>query len=105
MSAAVLARYYLLFLSFCCSDSEKTSKARVSGGGRALSWNWRPSVRDHGKALVVPGEGFEPPTFGLQNRCTTTVLTRRYQYLNFFPQSAHRTSLRHAKTRPRQSGL
>ena len=26
--------------------------------------------------LLVPGEGFEPPTFGLQNRCTTTVLTR-----------------------------
>jgi hypothetical protein len=26
---------------------------------------------------LVPGEGFEPPTFGLQNRCTTTVLTRR----------------------------
>ncbi len=26
---------------------------------------------------VVPGEGLEPPTFGLQNRCTTTVLTRR----------------------------
>jgi hypothetical protein len=25
---------------------------------------------------VVPGEGFEPPTFGLQNRCTATVLTR-----------------------------
>jgi hypothetical protein len=25
---------------------------------------------------MVPGEGFEPPTFGLQNRCTTTVLTR-----------------------------
>jgi hypothetical protein len=25
----------------------------------------------------VPGEGFEPPTFGLQNRCTTTVLTRQ----------------------------
>jgi hypothetical protein len=25
---------------------------------------------------VVPGEGFEPPSFGLQNRCTTTVLTR-----------------------------
>ena len=24
----------------------------------------------------MPGEGFEPPTFGLQNRCTTTVLTR-----------------------------
>ncbi len=27
----------------------------------------------------MPGEGFEPPTFGLQNRCTTTVLTRRWQ--------------------------
>ena len=26
---------------------------------------------------LVPGEGFEPPTFGLQNRCTTTVLTRQ----------------------------
>jgi hypothetical protein len=26
--------------------------------------------------MVVPGEGFEPPTFGLQNRCTATVLTR-----------------------------
>jgi hypothetical protein len=25
---------------------------------------------------LVPGEGFEPPTFGLQNRCTTAVLTR-----------------------------
>ena len=26
---------------------------------------------------MVPGEGFEPPTFGLQNRCTATVLTRQ----------------------------
>ncbi len=25
----------------------------------------------------MPGAGFEPATFGLQNRCTTTVLTRR----------------------------
>jgi DNA-binding XRE family transcriptional regulator len=25
---------------------------------------------------MVPGEGFEPPTFGLQNRCTAAVLTR-----------------------------
>ncbi len=25
---------------------------------------------------MVPGEGFEPPAFGLQNRCTTAVLTR-----------------------------
>jgi hypothetical protein len=26
---------------------------------------------------MVPGEGIEPPTFGLQNRCTAAVLTRR----------------------------
>jgi hypothetical protein len=26
---------------------------------------------------LVPAEGFEPPTFGLQNRCTTPVLSRR----------------------------
>ncbi len=25
----------------------------------------------------MPAEGFEPPTFGLQNRCTTTVLSRQ----------------------------
>ena len=25
---------------------------------------------------VMPAEGFEPPTYGLQNRCTTTVLSR-----------------------------
>ena len=24
----------------------------------------------------MPAEGFEPPTYGLQNRCTTTVLSR-----------------------------
>jgi hypothetical protein len=28
---------------------------------------------------LVPGEGFEPPTFGLQNRCTAAVLTRQNQ--------------------------
>jgi hypothetical protein len=27
--------------------------------------------------LLVPGEGFEPPTNGLQNRCSTAELTRR----------------------------
>jgi hypothetical protein len=29
---------------------------------------------------MVPAEGFEPPTFGLQNRCTTTVLSRRLHF-------------------------
>src|SRR6266404_6382749 len=29
-----------------------------------------------GRRELVPAEGFEPPTYGLQNRCTTTVLSR-----------------------------
>ena len=29
---------------------------------------------------MVPDEGFEPPTFGLQNRCSTTELIR-HKYL------------------------
>ena len=28
-------------------------------------------------AILVPGEGLEPPTNGLQNRCSTAELTRR----------------------------
>ena len=31
---------------------------------------------------MVPGEGFEPPTNGLQNRCTTPVLTRQIKDLS-----------------------
>ena len=27
--------------------------------------------------IVVPAEGIEPPTFGLQNRCSTAELSRR----------------------------
>jgi hypothetical protein len=27
----------------------------------------------------MPAEGFEPPTYGLQNRCTTTVLSRHFE--------------------------
>ncbi len=38
--------------------------------------------------LLVPGEGFEPPTFGLQNRCTATVLTRRRRIVFIAPRRA-----------------
>jgi hypothetical protein len=38
--------------------------------------NWRKRL--------VPDEGFEPPTFGLQNRCTATVLIRLYQALRYY---------------------
>ena len=33
---------------------------------------------------MVPAEGFEPPTYGLQNRCTTTVLSRHIKDLRAF---------------------
>jgi hypothetical protein len=33
-------------------------------------------VRGEVSERLMPGEGIEPPTFGLQNRCTTAVLTR-----------------------------
>src|SRR5579862_715655 len=36
---------------------------------RSLERNWL-------FLLALPAEGFEPPTYGLQNRCTTTVLSR-----------------------------
>src|SRR6202035_2724269 len=38
----------------------------------------------HTLLQLVPGEGFEPPTFGLQNRCTATVLTRQFQWFSAF---------------------
>lgn len=44
---------------------------------------------------LVPGEGFEPPAFGLQNRCTTTVLTR-HQQCGFFHAGAYQVKLRRA---------
>ena len=40
-----------------------------------------PADERHSCHLMVPGEGFEPPTFGLQNRCTATVLTRHQEFI------------------------
>ena len=37
----------------------------------------------------MPGEGFEPPTFGLQNRCTTAVLTRQIKLLSAPERAAY----------------
>ncbi len=33
---------------------------------------------------MVPAEGIEPPTFGLQNRCSTAELSRRCEKLPVF---------------------
>ena len=38
----------------------------------AVSRMWR----EPGAGVVVPAEGIEPPTFGLQNRCSTAELSR-----------------------------
>ena len=38
-------------------------------------------ARTHRDKEVVPDERFELPTFGLQNRCTTTVLIRRVGWM------------------------
>jgi hypothetical protein len=35
------------------------------------------AVRGYALDFPVPGDGFEPPTNGLQNRCSTTELTRQ----------------------------
>jgi hypothetical protein len=41
---------------------------------------------------LVPAEGFEPPTYGLQNRCTTTVLSRHFEDTASGPLTAYSTA-------------
>ena len=48
--------------------------------------------------ITVPGEGFEPPTFGLQNRCTTTVLTRQFNDLGGVSVERRQLSFRRARS-------
>ena len=48
--------------------------SRRGSGFSVMSVNAVPGTDGHG---LVPAEGFEPPTYGLQNRCTTTVLSRQ----------------------------
>lgn len=54
------------------------------GGAASADALCRTTVTPHGREarprrsnVVVPAEGIEPPTFGLQNRCTTAVLHRQ----------------------------
>jgi hypothetical protein len=58
------------------SHEQRTQDRNVHADGFPPA---RPvNVRSEMKRIenLVPGEGLEPPTFGLQNRCTTAVLTR-----------------------------
>ena len=40
----------------------------------------------------MPDEGIEPPTFGLQNRCSTAELIRRFKRLSLSASRAARKS-------------
>jgi hypothetical protein len=42
--------------------------------------------------LLVPDEGIEPPTFGLQNRCSTAELIRRVARVAGFALPASRAA-------------
>ena len=39
--------------------------------------SWQPNTFGLDRKRLVPGERFELPTNGLQNRCSTTELTRQ----------------------------
>jgi hypothetical protein len=51
----------------------------------------------------VPDEGIEPPTFGLQNRCSTAELIRRFKRLLRYQRAAPRASARFRPSRARRS--
>jgi hypothetical protein len=40
-----------------------------------------PDVLGKDQSVLVPAVGLEPTTYGLQNRCTTTVLSRQINNL------------------------
>ena len=55
----------------------------VPGPPRRGAWDASPAAQkpQEMRALLVPGERFELPTNGLQNRCSTTELTRQIKHL------------------------
>src|SRR5688572_6443314 len=73
---------------------EQTVPAFVSGETAAQRRSCRPcrtarspENRYFCRVCMVPGEGIEPPTNGLQNRCSTAELARRpvnFQRLSSF---------------------
>jgi hypothetical protein len=51
----------------CCLSGVRILAEKLAGPAD-IAWTF---------CNLVPAEGFEPPTYGLQNRCTTTVLSRQ----------------------------
>ena len=45
---------------------------------KLLKKGWFVAALGRGRGVVVPDEGIEPPTFGLQNRCSTAELIRHF---------------------------
>ena len=71
---------------------------------------WFPGPLGHGDQVrailaesVVPAEGIEPPTFGLQNRCSTAELIRRFRWLLRYQRAGPRARACFKRTRPRRS--
>ena len=52
-----------------------------------------------GMQPMVPAEGIEPPTFGLQNRCSTAELSRQDEWDRQGKSGANATVLEGANTR------
>ena len=56
-----------------CAQVVEPNFSYVGGSTNVLV---RYKLRQNNFSKMMPAEGFEPPTYGLQNRCTTTVLSR-----------------------------
>ncbi len=73
-SCLVLDRENYWYQEFISDTAGQYIAAHGEDVGQAIKLPNR--CRPAPKRRLVPGEGIEPPTFGLQNRCTTAVLTR-----------------------------
>ena len=74
------------FISEAVYDGRLHAEAGNAAQGIVLSVGADTALRKSGSSfvpvfhpLLVPAERFELPTYGLQNRCTTTVLSRHIQ--------------------------
>ncbi len=72
--ASMAMRMTVLNTSCAVSDQPEVREWVPSGSDALGRFLYVGECRLRGG--MVPGEGIEPPTFGLQNRCTTAVLTR-----------------------------
>jgi hypothetical protein len=59
----------------------RNTVAAASDNGNDFKKSWRKTRRFDEQ--MVPAEGIEPPTFGLQNRCSTAELSRRLRPLAY----------------------